>query len=95
MSHYATSLLMWNVARDKDLAERFQAAPDSVLADYDLTDAEREVLREQDIRELFVMGTHPFVLYHFALRLEGAVSMPFMRSYVAKLQGLNVGNLET
>jgi len=90
MSFYATSRVMWEIARDRDLAAEFQADPDNVLAGRDLTDDERTALRGADIRGLFQMGIHPFVLNHFALRLAGGVSMEFMKGYVGKLQGLSI-----
>ena len=95
MSLYATSRVMWEITRDRELAERFPADPAAVLADRDLDDTERTALAAHDLRTLFELGVHPFVLYHFALRLAGSWSMPFMQDYLAQLQGLAVGNLET
>ena len=100
MSHYATSRVMWEITRDRDLADRFRADPAAVLDDWvrqggDLDDEERTVLAAQDLRALFERGVHPFVLYHFALRMAGGWSMPFMEGYLARLKGLTTGNLET
>jgi hypothetical protein len=95
MSRYATSRVMWEITRDRALADRFRADPDAVLDGRDLTDEERKALAAADIRALFELGVHPFVVYHFALRLAGGASMPFLQDYVGKLQGLTVGNLET
>jgi hypothetical protein len=95
MSQYVTSRLMWEVTRDRDLAARYVADPASVLEGLDLTDAEREALIAQDIRALFQLGLHPFIVYHYALRLAGGNSFEFMMDYLGKLEGLTVGNLET
>lgn len=95
MSRYATSRAMWEITRDRELAEQFRSDPAAVLAERDLDDEERKALTAADIRALFELGTHPFVLYHFALRVEGGWSMPFLQSYIGQLQGLTVGNLET
>jgi Aromatic-ring-opening dioxygenase LigAB, LigA subunit len=95
MSHYATSRVMWEVTRDRELADRFRTDPAAVLEGRDLDDEERKALAAADIRALFELGVHPFVLYHFALRLAGGVSMAFLQDYVAQLQGLTVGDLET
>ena len=95
MTHYATSRAMWEITRDRELAERFQADPAAVLDGRDLDEAERTALAAQDIRALFELGVHPFVVYHFALRMAGGISMPFMQDYLAQLTGLTVGNLET
>lgn len=95
MSRYATNRVMWDVTRDRDLAERFSADPTSVLEGRELTDGEHAALATADLRALFELGTHPFVLYHFALRLAGGFSMPFMQEYLSQLQGLTLGDLET
>jgi Aromatic-ring-opening dioxygenase LigAB, LigA subunit len=95
MSLYAVSRLMFDVTRDRDLAAQFEVAPATVLDGRDLSEAERTALASADLRALFELGTHPFVLYHFALRLAGGFSMPFMQQYLTQLQGLTVGDLET
>jgi protocatechuate 4,5-dioxygenase alpha chain len=95
MSHYATSRAMWEITRDRDLAERFRTDPAAVLDGRDLDDEERAALAAHDLRGLFGRGIHPFVLYHFALRLAGGWSVPFMQDYLARLEGLTVGDLET
>jgi hypothetical protein len=95
VSRYATSHLMWEVTRDRDLAERFRTDPGAVLDGRDLTDEERAALAGTDMRALFQLGIHPFVLYHFALRLAGGFSMPFVQQYLGALEGLTLGELET
>jgi hypothetical protein len=95
MSHYATSRVMWEITRDRDLAAEFRADPAAVLDGRDLDIGERKALAAADLPALFELGIHPFVLYHFALRLAGGWSPQFMRDYLARLEGLTVGNLET
>jgi protocatechuate 4,5-dioxygenase alpha chain len=95
MSHYAASRVMWEITRDRDLADRFRTDPATILDGRDLDDDERTALAAQDLRALFERGIHPFVLYHFALRMAGGWSPQFMHDYLAELKGLAVGNLET
>ncbi len=95
MSRYATSRVLYDVTRDAELAERFRTDPDAVLDGRGLTAEEREAVRTADLRTLLTSGVHPFVLYHFALRLNGGFSMPFMQGYLGQIQGLTVGDLET
>ncbi len=95
MSRYTTSRVLWEVAADADLAKRFQVDPEDILADRELSDDERAALSTVDVRRLFQLGVHPFLLYNFAMRLNGGFSLEFMASYVGKLEGLQVGNLET
>jgi Aromatic-ring-opening dioxygenase LigAB, LigA subunit len=95
VSHYVTSRVMWEITRDRELADRFGDDPAAVLDGRDLDDAERKALATHDLRALFERGIHPFVLYHFALRLAGGWSIGFTQDYLARLEGLTVGDLET
>lgn len=95
MSRYATNRLLWEATADGDLARRLEEDPDAVLAGRDLTDPERRALATQDVRRLFELGVHPFLLFNFALRLGGGFSMPVVESYLAQLKGLELGDLST
>ncbi|MGW0193929.1 hypothetical protein [Nonomuraea sp. NPDC003201] len=95
MSKYATNRVLWEAAADGALAQRIQQDPQSALAERDLTDQEREALSKADIRGLFQLGVHPFLLYNYALRLAGGFSMSFVESYLAQLEGLELSDLET
>ena len=95
MSKYATNRVLWEVAANPVLAQQIQEDPETALAGRDLSDEERTALGQADIRGLFQLGVHPFLLYNFALRLAGGFSMPFVQSYLAQLEGLELGDLDT
>ncbi len=95
MSRYATNRVLWEVAADGDLAQQLQSEPQAALAGRDLTEEERTALAKADVRALFLLGVHPFLLYNFALRLNGGFSLPFMQAYLEQLKGLELGDLET
>lgn len=95
MSKYATHRVLWLTAADGELAQQLREAPDSVLAEHDLSAEERTALATQDVRALFQLGVHPFLLYNFALRMAGGFSIPFMQAYLGQLEGLSLGDLET
>ena len=95
MSKYATNRVLWEAAAHPTLAQDIQQDPDTALAGRDLTDEERTALGKADIRGLFQLGVHPFLLYNFALRLAGGFSMPFVQNYLAQLEGLELSDLET
>ena len=95
MSRYATHRVLWEVAADGDLAQRLKDDPTLALADRDLTDQESAALAEGDVRGLFELGVHPFLLYTFALRLNGGFTIPFFEAYLEALKGLELGDLET
>jgi protocatechuate 4,5-dioxygenase alpha chain len=95
MSRYATNRVLWEATADGDLARRIHEDPATALSSRDLTDDERSALAKTDVRSLFLLGVHPFLLYNYALRQAGGFSMPFLQSYLDQLQGLEVGELDT
>lgn len=70
MSLYSVQHAIYLLKRDKVLAERFKAAPDEVLSAWELSDAERQALRNGDFVALYRMGVHPLLLAPYS-RLLG------------------------
>lgn len=95
MTRYAVNRVLWEVARDGAAARSLRDDAAAFLSGRELDEGERRDLAAQDIRALFNRGVHPFLLYNFALRLAGGFSIPFMQSYLAKLEGLKTGDVET
>lgn len=95
MSRYALNRTMWEAASDPGLAQRLTAQPEVALAGRDLTEDEWAALSKADVRQIFRLGGHPFLLWNFALQLNGGFTLPFAQSYVAQLDGLSVTDLET
>jgi hypothetical protein len=95
MSRYQVNRVLWEVARSGEVAEAFAADPGAVLADRELDEAERAALQRADIRAIFVLGAHPFLLYSFALRVHGSWSFQFMVDYVAQIEDLDLIDIST
>ncbi len=95
MSRYEVDKVLWDVYRDASQAAAFTAGPDSFFKDRDLTADERTALAGRDLRRLQSSGAHPFLLYNFALRLEGRFSIPFVIGYVEQLRGLTPTDIRT
>lgn len=66
MSLYQLSKLMFELNRDDALKAQFKAAPESVAADYELSEEERGALLAPDIGLLYVLGVNGQILMHFA-----------------------------
>ena len=66
MSLYYVQKLLYQLNRDPRVRERFEANPDSVLEEYELTDEELEAIRKPDIGLLFVLGVNGQLLMHYA-----------------------------
>lgn len=92
---YAANRLLWEIAADGDLAETLRSEPDTAFAGRDLTDEERAAFTANDIRGLYLLGVHPFLLFNYALRLNGGFTHPFADAYIEQLKGLDATDLET
>lgn len=66
MSLYYTQKLLYQLNRDAATAHRFKQDPDGLLAEYELTEEERDAIRRPDIGLLYVMGVNGQILMHFA-----------------------------
>jgi hypothetical protein len=66
MSLYQLSKMLFNLNRDDGLKARFKTEPETVVADYDLTEEERGALLTPDIGLLYVLGVNGQILMHFA-----------------------------
>ncbi|HEY8508998.1 MAG TPA: hypothetical protein VIL32_11615 [Steroidobacteraceae bacterium] len=66
MSLYFVQKLIYQLNRDPALRARYDANPEAVLAEYELTEEEQRALLEPDIGLLYVMGVNGQLLMHFA-----------------------------
>jgi hypothetical protein len=62
MSIYGISRLAWDLEHVDGLAARLKDDPHAVLADYPLTDSERDAVFCNDARWLLAHGVNPVVL---------------------------------
>lgn len=95
MSRYMLDKALWRYARENDFRSRWQSDPASVLGDFDLTQEERSALESGGLRNIFQLGAHPFLIYSFAIARNGGWSFELMERYVAELDGLTLGDIET
>lgn len=95
MSRYAMNKVLWTYGRDPEYHSSFDRDPTTTLASEDIDAAERGALIGRDIRALFSLGAHPFLVYSFAIQVNGGWSYPFMLDYVERLRGLELCNIET
>lgn len=58
--------LIFELNRDERLQRRYTDDPESVLAGYQLTDEELEILRANDIGRLYILGVNGQLLMHYA-----------------------------
>ncbi|MBT8447010.1 MAG: aromatic ring-opening dioxygenase subunit LigA [Gammaproteobacteria bacterium] len=66
MSLYYVQKVLYELNRDPALKEQFTADPDTVLADYRLTDDEIAAIKKPDIGLLYIMGVNGQILMHYA-----------------------------
>lgn len=95
MTRYAVDKALWTYGRDPGFKERLDTDPATALAGYELSDPERTALATRDIRAIFALGAHPFLVYGWAIAANGGWSFEFMKDYVDRLAGLPLGDIET
>ena len=69
MSLYAAQKLLFHLNREPAVQQRFRAARETVLDDYELSAEEREAFVGGDIGKLYVLGANGQLLMHFAALL--------------------------
>jgi hypothetical protein len=67
MSRYAVNSVLYRLKKDRDFRERFMADPQAVLADYDLSDAEREAFIARDMYRINELGGY----LHLVMSIPG------------------------
>lgn len=67
MSIYSLQKLIREINRDPSMRERFMEAPDSVVAEWDLTEEERTALVVRDYGVLYRLGVHGLLLRPFSI----------------------------
>lgn len=95
MTRYALDKVLWNYAREPEFKTLFDFDAAQAILERELSAEEREALVARDTRAMFAMGAHPFLLYSFTIALHGGWSMEMMKSYVDKLAGLQLRDIET
>ena len=81
MSLYQLQKLMFHLNRDPQAKRRFEGDLEGLLADYDLTDEERQAIRTHDIGKLYVLGVNGQLLMH----LSSQIGQPWPQ-YIAALR---------
>ena len=66
MSLYTVQKLLYQLNRDERVRVRFANDRDGLLAEYRLSDEEREAIVAGDIGLLYVMGVNGQILMHFS-----------------------------
>ena len=95
MTRYALDKVLWEYAREPAFKAAFDADAAAAIAGRELDGGERMALSGKDIRAIFALGAHPFLVYSFAIALNGGWTVQLMLDYVERLNGLELGDIET
>ena len=72
MSRYAVNSLLYRLKKDREFRARFSTDPRAVLADADLTEAERAAFLARDMRRINELGGY----LHLVLSIPGLAVHP-------------------
>lgn len=64
--------LLFDLRRERPLFDRFQLDMESVMAEYRLSEEEKEVWRSRDIKRLSELGAHPYMVPQFTRLFFGS-----------------------
>lgn len=93
MSLYQVQKFLYTLNRDAGVQARFREEPEQLLADYDLSDEEREALADGDIGLLYVLGVNGQILMHYAafLGIQWFDYLELMRAGVRRYGPVRAG----
>ena len=66
MSLYQLSKLLFRLNRDPEAQAQYRAAPETLAAQYQLTDEERTAFLTGDVGLIYILGVNGQILMHFA-----------------------------
>lgn len=64
--------LLFELRRDKKLLDRFQNEMEAMMSEYGLSDEEKQVWRDRDIKRLSELGVHPYMVPQFSRLFYGS-----------------------
>ena len=93
MSLYAMQKFLFHLNREPEVQRRYREDREALLANYPLTDEERDAIHRGDIGKLYVLGCNGQLLMHFAslLGLAWADYLQAMRDGVATYGPVRAG----
>jgi Aromatic-ring-opening dioxygenase LigAB, LigA subunit len=62
MSAYEVGRLIFDLRKDRNLAEQFRASNDGVMEKYGLTPAEKQAVHNKDIKFIYQLGVNPYLI---------------------------------
>lgn len=84
MSVNTLERLLWELGVNRSVQARFKEEPDKLLARYALSEDERRMVREFDVRGLAAAGVNTMLTMGFWMMNEGSGSMS---RYVKRMNG--------
>ena len=71
MSHFATEHALWDLSGNPAIIQQYMADPDSFLSRYNLTDEEKRMIREKDVKALAAQGNSQMLVMLFYMAQAG------------------------
>jgi hypothetical protein len=86
LSTLAINKILYRREIDPSFKEYFSSHADDVMREYHLSEEEKAALRNLDIRQLFIWGVHPLLVFQYSV-----IDFHMNRDdYRQKLQGISV-----
>ena len=85
MSIHAVEKVFWEFGDDPGRVERFKSDPDTYLKPYNLTNRERQSIKDVNLKDLVELGVSPLLTVMTWPMLNGPEGMPM--SYLKHMAG--------
>ncbi len=76
MSMYMIEKVIWEMGREEEKAKRFMENPDAYLTQYHLSDEEKQILKDLDVRAMADLGVSTLLTLMAWMTIKGPEGMP-------------------
>lgn len=71
MTHFATERALWEISNSPENVQQFSSNPDGLLDRYTLSDEEKKLIKEKNVRVLADQGNSQMLLMMFWIAVSG------------------------
>ena len=83
MSHFATERALWEITSSMDNIQEYMSDPDAVLQRYALSDEEKTLIKDKNVKALAELGNSQMLLMLFWIGTSGG--FPSLPEYLGRM----------
>ena len=87
MSHFTTERALWDITSGPESVTAYMADPQAFLASYPLSEEERAMILQKDVKALSAMGNSDMLVMLFWVSVSGG--FPTLGEYLGRMNAPN------